>query len=259
MNSNSFTPYQQTLLARAGLSHLTPADIGDKPIEQVVGWVEFCGHKFKVTPDVLIPRVETEQLVEMVTKSALKKITQLTIDNKLVIADVGTGSGAIGISLLKKLGRNSEKIKPFLSDISPQALEIAKDNAQILIENSDIIFLQSNLLEHFPKDVKIDLLIANLPYIPSARIKKLDLSVKDFEPHLALDGGLDGLELIGKLLDQAPDFLSENGAIFLELDDTHTREAITKIAPQFKSQVYKDERGLNRFAKLDQIHANREV
>ncbi|MFH2022136.1 MAG: HemK/PrmC family methyltransferase [Patescibacteria group bacterium] len=273
-NQRVFTPYEQTLLARAGLSHLTPEDVGHQPIEYVVGWVEFCGLKFKVNPTVLIPRIETERLVELVMANVQKKLTSLKPGQRFTVADIGTGSGAIGISLMKRLGQANQKIQLFLSDISPKALAVAKINAQNILSKSiasgkrvcyfgnlhnsldvtsagsSIHLIQSNLLDSFPPQVKIDLLIANLPYIPSGRIDQLDPSVKNFEPHLALDGGPDGLRLINRLLCQAPDFLVKDGVIWLEIDESHTLAQLKNIAPSFEVQIFEDEFDKPRFAKL---------
>ncbi|MBU0978240.1 peptide chain release factor N(5)-glutamine methyltransferase [Patescibacteria group bacterium] len=250
-NQRVFTPYEQTLLARAGLSHLTPEDVGHQPIEYVVGWVEFCGLKFKVNPTVLIPRIETEWLVELVVKTAQTKINLLQPGEKITVADIGTGSGAIGISLLHQLNVSQEKIQLFISDISPEALQVAQTNAQSLIPKANIQIFQSDLLSNFLKDQPIDILMANLPYIPSGRIERLDSSVKDYEPKLALDGGEDGLKLISKLLEQASQYLTKDGVIWLEIDASHTLQELKTIAPQYQVKIIQDNRQYNRFAKIE--------
>jgi len=244
------SPYEQTLLARAGLSHLTPEQIGDQPVEYIVGWVEFLGLGFKVNPHVLIPRIETEELVGLVQKTLQTKINKLKPNQKIVVADVGTGSGAIGLTLFNQVKQKGQDIQLLMSDISPKALQVARTNAQTLLPETNIEIFQSNLLSNFSQNQKIDVLIANLPYIPSEKILQLDPSVKDFEPQLALNGGRDGLQIIGRLLKQAPKYLSQNAVIWLEIDESHTSNQLSKLTPGFSVQIFPDQFNKPRFAKL---------
>lgn len=196
--------------------------IGEKPIEYVTGHVQFLGFDFLVTPDTLIPRIESEQIVE----TALRYIDDHDLAHP-VIADIGTGSGCLGISLAVRLAKRQIPYSIFLSDISPKALKVADLNAQRLLHSPEnIFFLESNLLESFPK-IKFDIILANLPYIPTKNIDKLDSSVKDFEPKLALDGGAKGNLFINALLAKLPEFLSKDGLAIFEIDDTHTLESFT--------------------------------
>ncbi len=230
----------------------------DKPVEYILGKAEFYGRNFIVNENVLIPRIETEELV----KIALEKVQTLNpvSSNIITFADVGTGSGAIGITLALELMRIGQSFKGYLSDISERALTIAKQNANQLINQDKLIssndhlsshsnfeFITSNLLENYPKSEQksFDIILANLPYIPSTRLNQLDKSVKDYEPHLALDGGEDGLFLIRALLEQAKVFLRTGGFILLEVDDTH--DNATEFESDWTIQVIEDSFNKTRF------------
>lgn len=169
-----------------------------QPCQYTKGWVEFYKLKFKVTPDTLIPRPETELLVDEVLKYC-----KLSPVNCHLVLDLGTGAGNIAISIAK----NSKNIRIIATDISENALKIARQNAKLHGVEKQIIFIQSNLLASKELEPLIHntdplILVTNLPYIPTARIAYLDSSVKDFEPHIALDGGEDGFELYRKLFRQ---------------------------------------------------------
>lgn len=178
------------------------------PIQYQRGWIEFYKLKFKVTPDVLIPRPETELLVDEVLAFIKSFPTPPTI------IDVGTGSGNIAISLAKNLASHLKGASAniFATDISAKALKIARLNAKYNKVQDKIQFLKADLLPKFPclagRRVKHPnlVIVTNPPYIPSARIPYLGCSVKDFEPHLALDGGVDGFDLYRKLFHQLTHF-----------------------------------------------------
>ncbi|CAM4243349.1 peptide chain release factor N(5)-glutamine methyltransferase [Saccharibacillus endophyticus] len=153
-----------------------------EPAQYILGDQEFYGFVFEVTPDVLIPRPETELLVEAVLGHA----KTLWPEGSASVLDVGTGSGAIAVSL--KLLR--PELEVTASDISPGALGVAQRNAQRL--GAEVTFGEGNLLEPFAGRA-FDILVSNPPYIPAADIEELQPEVRDFEPRGALDGGLDGL------------------------------------------------------------------
>ncbi len=168
-----------------------------RPSQYIKGWVEFYKLKFKVTPDVLIPRPESELLVDEIL-NFLK-----TINYKLItILDIGTGSGNIAISIAKNLSFHPKgvRINIIATDISKKALNLARQNAKLHGVEKKIKFIQSNLLQNVRE--KPDIIVANLPYIPTARIPYLNSAVKDYEPKIALDGGSDGFELYRKLFKQ---------------------------------------------------------
>lgn len=194
-----------------------------------------------VTPDVLIPRVETERLAQLAAE-AVQKIGK----DHLTIADVGTGSGAVIIYLAHALAKQQHTY--LASDVSAPAVQVAQKNARELVPNANITFFVSDILEQYPP-TKLDVIIANLPYIPSDRIPVLDTSVVDYEPHLALDGGEDGLQLIGRLLDTAPEHLKSGGTILLEVDYTHTQDVFGQFSDRYDIEVFLDEFSRNRFVR----------
>ncbi len=232
--------YEQTHLARYGKNKIDLTQLGETPVEYVTGKVEFYGRVLSVSPDVLIPRVETEELVTL----ALNQLESMAASTtQLVVGDIGCGSGAIGLTLGLELQSRGHHSTVYLSDLSPAALQITHQNLSQLVNqhrpHDKLVFfktLVSDLMISFPRDIKFDLLVANLPYIPTARIKFLDESVKDYEPHLALDGGDDGLFLIRQFLNQALNFLKPHGQILLEIDYTHTEP---ELAACFQTQGLK--------------------
>ncbi len=218
--------------------------ISSKPCQYIKGWIEFYKLKFKVTPDVLIPRPETELLVDEVL-SFVKKCTLNPTPYTLTSLDLGTGSGNIAVSLAKNLSHLPVRqaglggVTILASDISTKALKIAQQNAKLHGVSDKITFIQSSLLSNLrlhPKGVRldnIDIIITNLPYIPSARIPYLDSSVKDFEPHIALDGGEDGFNLYRKLFQQIKDKGWKPKLIVGEIDYTHGELSVNEAQKYF--------------------------
>ncbi len=174
-----------------------------KPLSSIFGFVDFYGFKFSVNKKVLSPRMETEILVEKVLDEA-KKL------KKAKILDIGTGSGAIAISL--SLLSTSEITA---IDISKGALDTAKENAKTL--GAKVNFLQSDLFAGLKKKQKYDIIVSNPPYIRTLDIEGLDREVRDYDPRLALDGGEDGLDFYRRICEQAPHHLNKNGKIFFEI------------------------------------------
>ena len=201
----------------------------NKPKQYIQGWVEFYKLKFKVTPDVLIPRPETELLVDEVLNFCTLNPIPCTL------LDLGTGAGNIAISIAK----NSKDVKVIATDISQKALKVAKQNAKLHGVDKKIIFLKSNLLSVWQQKKRSfnllpDIIVTNLPYIPSARIPYLDSSVKDFEPHVALDGGEDGFKLYRKLFTQISRLYLESVKLIIgEIDYTHGELAVNEALKYF--------------------------
>jgi release factor glutamine methyltransferase len=254
-NKRKFSPREQTHLARYGVSSqsINWEEIGEIPVEYITGKAEFYERVFKVNKDVLIPRVETEELVDLV----LKDIEKLANDSSpLLLADIGCGSGAIGLTLgfeSQKLGISTDV---YLSDVSKEAVEVAKENEEQLnkkFDNLNFTLITSDLLKNYPIDTKFNILIANLPYIPEQRVDHLGESVKDFEPHIALKGGSNGLVYVYQFLDQASDHLTTNGLVFLEVDHTHTKQDFIQYKDRFDYEIFKDEYGQNRFVRLKRV------
>ena len=184
-----------------------------EPIQYVVGKTEFYGFDFIVNKDVLIPQPDTEILVEEILEN---------FSYKNEILDLCTGSGAIGICL-KKYMSNS---KVYSSDISKEALKIANKNAEK--NEVDIIFLESDLFKKIYK--RFDLIVSNPPYIERSFLRKLPREVK-FEPTLALDGGIDGLDFYRIITKEAKDHLKENGILALEIGFDQ-KEAVIQLLEQ---------------------------
>lgn len=178
-----------------------------KPIQYIIKKQEFMGFDFYVDENVLIPQPDTENLVEEVLF-----IINSIKDKSLKILDLCTGSGAIAISLSKIL--NSDKILIYGSDISEKALKIAQDNA---IQNcSKVVFLKSNIFNEINNNYKFDIIVSNPPYIETKTIEELSEEVK-YEPHLALDGGEDGLYFYREIIKNAKKYLNPNGYLAFEI------------------------------------------
>lgn len=258
MKPRIFSPQEQNFLRR---HRLGANDMGESemPIEYLAGLAEFAGREFVVNRHTLIPRVETEELVA----AALSDLNELSSrgHTPLRVADVGTGCGCIGITLWLETLKREIPIRLSLIDISDHALEVARENIRRIISpgminvTSKIKVIKSHLLDQIGSGIKFDLIIANLPYIPSSRIESLPKSVTDFEPRLALDGGKDGLELIGQLLRQSRHHLKPRGLVLLEVDDTHAM-ADFKESCDWSIQIDQDSFGKNRLltAKLRPCH-----
>lgn len=231
-SDNLLTPEQA-----GNFSHLVEQRATGMPIAYLTGTRGFYQWDFVVTPDVLIPRPETEHLIEA---------AQVWVKNrqgeKLKLVDVGTGSGIIAVSLALLFPQASVTA----IDVSPAALEIAKLNASRLgAEN--IEFRQGNLLNDLPSDFRVDLIAANLPYIDHDEM--LTLEVAKWEPHLALDGGIGGLDLIHDLLRQAPAHLKPEGLILLEIGADQgeaTRQLALSVFPNAVVKIQQDLAGLDR-------------
>lgn len=251
MNKRILSPYEKTQLARHGLDESSISQ--HQPIEHVTGFADFCGLQFAVNPDVLIPRVETEGLVEL----SLQAIHEHSTNNEapLSIVEVGTGSGAVIISIAKHLLESKLKYSLYAGDISDSALAVAQQNRQNLLPNAPIEIKKSDLLSSFDEDFNI--IVANLPYIPSARLDQLDSSVVDYEPMLALDGGKSGFEIIRRLLDQSRHKLTPDGSILLEIDHTHDLSFFEPYRHHFSISFFTDCFDRHRFARLDLKNSQR--
>jgi len=245
-----------------------------EPVAYITGKKEFYGLTFTVTKDVLIPRPETEMLVEL----ALKEVQNLRkkYGSDFSIADIGTGAGniicAIAKSLLLPLSDHPESPdhpehflpRFYAIDASTKVLALAKQNAKNLLL-PQIVFLKGNLLEPIPE--KPDLIVANLPYLPISDWQKAPLDVKNWEPKEALLGGDDGLNYIFELIDQiktrffpsplTPKFPKypkfPNLTLLLEFDPSQTKilsARAKKLFPQAKIEIFKDLAGFDRTAKI---------
>jgi len=189
--------------------------IQGEPLQYILGKCEFMGLEFKVTPDVMIPRPETEILVEkgidLVRSLGLGVRSKELGVRSWEILDIGTGSGCIGISLAKFL----QNCKVTAVDISENALIVAKENAKL--NNVEINFLHSDLFNARELESnRYDLIVSNPPYIPSSEIDSLEIQLQ-YEPRIALDGGMDGLDFYRRIICQAQAHLKADGFLILEI------------------------------------------
>lgn len=209
--------------------------LSGRPLSQVFGFAEFYGRRFKVNENVLSPRCETEELVQLVLRT-IKSGRGL---------DIGAGSGAIAITLkLENVGLEMVAV-----DVSEKALEVAKSNANSL--GGDVEFIKSNLFESL--NGKFDFIVSNPPYIKSGDIASLQSEVRDFEPHLALDGGEDGLDFYRRIVAEAPDFLNAGGYIFFEVGINQANDVKKLLEKDFCCvTIIKDVENIERivYAKL---------
>ena len=178
-----------------------------EPLQHIIGSVSFRGHQIKCDKRALVPRQETELILDI-----LKEIIdngQLIIDNVL---DVGTGSGAIAIATALELNANV-----VACDVSEEALGLAKENVDLHKLEEKISLVKSDLFSNVSNNIEFDALLANLPYIPLGDKNSLQPEVLGGDPHLALFGGTDGLELIRKLLNTCANYLKPSAPVILEI------------------------------------------
>ena len=207
----------------------------NKPIQYVIGNVNFCGLKFIVNKNVLIPRFETEELVEQVVE-----YTKDLNKDKIKILDLGCGSGAIGLTL-KSILKDSEVT---LVDISKEALEVAKLNANNL--NLDVTFIESDWFSNVKLE-QYDIIVSNPPYIRTD--EEIEEIVRDNEPSLALYGGVDGLDCYRKILANIKPYLNNKFLIAFEIGESQKEEIydiVNKYLKDIEITCKKDLYGRNR-------------
>jgi release factor glutamine methyltransferase len=226
---------QELVALQSGLARLERGE----PLPYILGHWEFFGLEFKVTPDILIPRPETELLVETGI-DWLKRHPE-----RRSAADIGTGTGCIAIALAAHV----PDLQVIATDISPPALQVARENAQVHGVASRIRFVECDLLP--PGAERYDLACANLPYIPSQILAGLEVSRN--EPSLALDGGPSGLDQIQRLLKAAPKRIKPAGLVLLEIEASQgeiAREAARVTFPKAEVQVLHDLAGRDRLVSI---------
>lgn len=212
----------------------------DVPLSHLVGFEYFYDRKFKVTKDVLSPRMETEELIYRVVE-----YVKSTKKNNLKILDLCTGSGIIAITLKKELSQFS--IDVVASDISEEAIKVAKENAQS--HDATIKFIKSDIFNNI--DNKFDIIVSNPPYIDRKDEVTMQDNVLKYDPHLALFAEEEGMYFYRKIIEQANDYLNENGVIFFEIGYDQ-KDKIIKLADMngFSAEVYRDINGRDRMAFL---------
>jgi release factor glutamine methyltransferase len=209
------------------------------PLPYLLGWWEFYGRRFKVNPQVLIPRPETELLVDL----ALKFLRENPEKRRVV--DTGTGSGCIAITLAAELSH----LEIFATDISFGALQVAAWNARDHGVFSQIHFIQMDLTNALSG--YCDLVCANLPYIPSKEFETLE--VGKWEPTMALDGGVEGLRYIQQLMDYLPGLVAEDGYILIEVHSEHANDVVEFARERLSRadiQVQQDLAGRDRLVAI---------
>ena len=213
------------------------------PLSHLAGFEYFYDRKFKVTKDVLSPRMETEELIYKVIEY-IKSINK----NNIKILDLCTGSGIIGITLRKEL--ESKSLEVVASDISEEALKVAKENA--IMNEAEVKFIQSDIFENINE--KFDIIVSNPPYIAYNDKITMEDNVLNYDPHLALFAEEDGMYFYREIVENAKEYLEEDGIVFFEIGYDQ-REKILKLANEngFKAEVYKDINGRDRMAILVRI------
>ena len=212
----------------------------DTPLSHLVGFEYFYDRKFKVTSDVLSPRMETEELVYKV----IDYIRKNNLTN-IKILDLCTGSGIIGITLKKELEEFDVKI--LASDISSRALTVAKENASSLKE--DISFVESDLFSNIQD--KFDIIVSNPPYIAHDDKKTIKENVLNYDPHLALFADEEGMYFYRNIIEKSRSYLNEKGIMFFEIGYDQKEKIITLGENnKFETVVYKDINGRDRIAVL---------
>lgn len=209
------------------------------PVQYLIGSTEFYGRRFKVNEHTLIPRPETEELVELILKDNYQE--------NLEVVDIGTGTGIIALSL--SLENPTWKVTGL--DISKEALKIAIRNNQAL--EGQVHFLESDVLSKFPKNKKIDILVSNPPYISYDEWEEMDESVREYEPKQALFAENNGLAIYEKIAKESTTVLSETGRIYLEigyLQGESVSQIFKEAYPTKNVRVIKDLNGQDRIIEV---------
>lgn len=210
-----------------------------EPVQYIIGQTEFMGHIFKTDRRALIPRPETEYLVDILLKC--KELWKLP---KPAIVELGAGTGCITLSIALA---HPEAL--FIAiDISEDALQLARENAALLNIGKNVAFTQTELADTVDPET-IDAIVANLPYISTADFERLPLNIKNYEPRIALDGGPDGLSVIEPAIQDASFALKPGGFLFLEIGETQAQAVcdLLKQSSYEKIQIIKDLTNRDRF------------
>jgi release factor glutamine methyltransferase len=217
-----------------------------EPTQYLTGKQEFWGLEFEVTPAVLIPRPETEHVLEVALERLGARGIRIDMvtgapSPALLVADVGTGSGCLAVALAHELPH----AEVFATDISPAALEVARRNAARHCVSERVHFVETNLLEALLRDKQhngrqsplFDLVVSNPPYIAHSKAAQLPREVREHEPHAALFGGQTGIEMYARLIEQAGSLLKSSGILVLELgyDSAERVRAIVAALPIWRN------------------------
>jgi release factor glutamine methyltransferase len=228
-----------------------------EPVAYIRGFKEFHGLAFAADPRALIPRPETERLVQLAEAEVLYRLTAAPRPRgtpPIRVADVGTGSGAVAVSLAVALRRRGafNEIEVLGTDDSPDALDLARENAVGHAVADRVRFVEADLLPPVIA-TPFDVILANLPYIPSATLPTLPVAAS-FEPKMALDGGPDGLAVIGRLIARLPDALADGGVALLEIGSGQAdavEAVVRRELPGWPSAIEHDLAGQPRVARIE--------
>ncbi len=235
----------------AAFKSLVRRRIHREPVAYITGEKSFWSLDLRVTSDVLIPRPDTECLVDTAIGVLPRRLDPDAAALPRTVLDMGTGSGAIVLSLARERPGHIY----FATDISFRSLTVARNNARRFGMESHIHFLVSDWLSAFaPGRIRMDLIVCNPPYIPSGDIETLEPEIRCHEPRLALDGSSDGLEPYRRILQQATSMISPAGTMLLEIG-WNQKEAILEICRQFpeyrRARIIQDDAGHDRVLRLD--------
>ncbi len=208
-----------------------------EPIAYLRGKREFYGLTFRVDRRVLVPRPDTEALVEV----ALDRSRHLSLSMRML--DLCTGSGCVAITIARQRPTGSV----IATDLSPDALAVARENAYRL-GAYNVAFVESDLFTNVPRR-RFDVITANPPYIATAEIEALMADVRDFEPRMALDGGADGLDVVRRIVDESPSFLDTNGVLAMEIGAGEADAA----RALFEARGYTDVRATRDYGKVERV------
>lgn len=217
-----------------------------EPLQYIIGFTEFYGFKIKTVQGVLIPRPETELLVE----ESIKIIKNINND-EIKVLDLCTGTGCIAIAIAK----NFPEISIYATDISSEAIQCARENAEINGVNN-IIFIKGNLFDPLIDSIFFDVIVSNPPYIKTSEINNLQLEISKWEPIEALDGGKDGLDYYRKILQNAKNYLKPDGFIIFEMGEGQA-EQITKIAEEKYYSIFSIKRDYSGIERIAIINLNK--
>ena len=212
-----------------------------EPLQYITGEQEFMGLTFHVDSRVLIPRLDTEILAEEALEYVNRKLTR---GDAVRVLDLCCGSGALGLSIAA-LHSETDRLEVVISDISEDALEVARQNAEALGVSDRVAFVKGDLFENIEKS--FDVIVCNPPYIRTDVIETLDKEVREHEPMLALDGGADGLDIYRRIAEEAPGYLKAGGRLLMEIGYDQAEEVAELLYKNLQDvRIVKDLAGLDR-------------
>jgi len=201
------------------LAAMVDRRVAGEPLEHVLGWAEFCGLRIAVDPDVFVPRRRTEFLV--------RQATALTRPPAVVV-DLCCGSGAVGAALVAALGSAPGRVELHAVDLDPAALRCARRN--VAAAGGQVY--EGDLFHPLPATLRgrVDVLVANTPYVPTDAVGLMPPEARLHEPRVALDGGADGLDVVRRVIAEAPEWLAQGGHLLIETSEDQASQAVETLA-----------------------------